>query len=146
MKQLIVIVIFCLNSVLSMGQKAEIFSPGGVAIMGYDPVAFFKQSKAIMGTDVFSYRWKDAEWHFSNEENRADFEATPEKYAPQYGGYCAYGAAGGYKAPTEPGTWTVVKDKLYFNYNANVKKMWMKNQVNFINEANLNWPKIKNAE
>src|SRR5687768_8299803 len=68
MKQLIVIVIFCLNSVLSMGQKAEIFSPGGVAIMGYDPVAFFKQSKAVMGTDVFSYRWKDAEWHFSNEE------------------------------------------------------------------------------
>lgn len=146
MKQLIVIIFCCLTSVLLHGQKAEIFSPGGVAIKGYDPVAFFRQAKPVMGTEVFSYRWKDATWLFSNEENRADFEANPEKYAPQFGGYCAYGTAEGHKAPTEANTWTVVNDKLYFNYNANVKKMWMKKQVDFINKANVNWPKIKNEE
>ena len=146
MKQLIIIVFFLFTCVLSHGQKAEIYSPGGVAIKGYDPVAFFSQAKPVMGTKVFSYRWKDATWLFSSEENRAAFEATPEKFAPQYGGYCAYGTAEGHKAPTEANTWTIVNDRLYFNYNTNVKKMWMKNQVNFINKADMNWPKIKNAE
>jgi YHS domain-containing protein len=121
----------------------EIFAPAGKAINGYDPVAFFKLSKPVMGADSLSYQWKGATWLFSDKEDMKTFIASPEKYAPQYGGYCAYGTADGHKAPTQTDTWTIVDDKLYFNYNSKVKEMWTKDQKNLIIKADKNWPLIK---
>jgi hypothetical protein len=72
-----------------------------------------------------------------------DFKLSPEKYAPQFGGYCAYGTAAGHKAPTETNTWTIVNDKLYFNYNSDVKTKWMKDQAGLIEQANEKWPEVK---
>lgn len=125
-------------------QQSEIFAPGGKAIKGYDPVAFFRESKAIKGADSLTYQYKDATWLFSSKENLKAFKVSPEKYAPQYGGYCAYGTAQGHKAPTQTDTWTVVNDKLYFNYNAKVKESWSKDQQNLINTADQQWPGLKN--
>ena len=71
------------------------------------------------------------------------FKKSPEKYAPQYGGYCAYGTAGGHKAPTQTETWTIVDGKLYFNYNEKVKESWNKEQAKLIEKANTQWPLIK---
>ncbi|HYC28216.1 MAG TPA: YHS domain-containing (seleno)protein, partial [Chitinophagaceae bacterium] len=72
--------------------------------------------------------------------------ADPEKYAPQYGGYCAYGCADGHKAPTEIDTWTVMDGKLYFNYNQKVKAFWDKDRPKYIRLANMNWEKIRFTE
>jgi len=127
----------------AQAQKSEIFITYGKAIKGYDPVAFFKESKPVKGSDNISFKYKDASWHFSSLENLESFKKSPEKYAPQYGGYCAYGAADGHKAPTQTETWTVVNGKLYFNYNTKVKQNWDKQQASFIEKANKQWPLIK---
>ncbi|MBS1662052.1 MAG: YHS domain-containing protein [Bacteroidetes bacterium] len=124
-------------------QKSSVFAPNGKAIKGYDPVAFFTESKPVMGKENFSYKWNGAEWYFSSQENMEKFKANPEKYAPQYGGYCAYGMSQGHKAPTETETWTVLDDKLYFNYNSKVKEMFNKDRQGYIEKADKNWPELK---
>ncbi len=144
------IILYALSLFLTVAgaqaQKAEIFSTEGKAIKGYDVVAFFKDSAAVKGSESFSYQWKGTTWLFSTKTNRDAFIANPEKYEPQYGGYCAYGTADGHKAPTETNTWTVVNGKLYFNYNSKVKDYWNKNQPALIQKADANWPAIKDKE
>jgi YHS domain-containing protein len=127
-------------------QQSEIFKTNGQAIKGFDAVAFFTDSAAVKGADNFSFEWKGATWLFVSEAHRKAFMENPEKYAPQYGGYCAYGTADGHKAPTETDTWTLVNGKLYFNYNSKVKGFWMKNQPALIQKADVNWPLIKDKE
>ncbi|HEX3934214.1 MAG TPA: YHS domain-containing (seleno)protein [Puia sp.] len=127
-------------------QKTEVYSPGGKAIKGYDPVAFFTDSKPVMGADSLSYSWNGATWLFSNRGNLQRFKADPEKYAPQYGGYCAYGTSQGHKAPSEIDTWTILNDKLYFNYNQKVKEIWVKDEAANIQKADKQWPELKNKE
>jgi hypothetical protein len=144
MKRTILLTAIAFLSILSVkAQKSEVFAPGGKAIKGYDPVAFFKQSKAVKGVDSLAYKWKDATWLFATRDDMEAFKATPEKYAPQYGGYCAYGTSQGHKAPTQTDTWTVANDKLYFNYNQDVKKLWTKDQDALIKTADEKWPEIK---
>jgi YHS domain-containing protein len=135
-----------LMAMQGFAQKATVFNSNGIAIHGYDPVAFFTENKPEKGKEQFSYKWQDVNWLFATKENLESFKAMPEKYAPQYGGYCAYGTAAGHKAPTETDTWTIVGDKLYFNYNKNVKALWLKDQKNFIEKADKNWPGIKDKE
>ena len=135
-------------SVMATAQKAEVFSVDGKAIRGYDPVVFFTESKAVKGQDSLAFQWNNANWYFASRENLEKFKARPEAYAPQYGGYCAYGASDGegHKAPTETDTWTIVNGKLYFNYNKKVKELWTKKQSELIKKADANWLNIKNKE
>ena len=125
---------------------AEIFQKDGAAIGGYDPVAFFTENKPVKGTTTYTTNWKDAAWQFASQANLDSFTKSPEKYAPQYGGYCAYGTADGHKAPTEADTWTVLDGKLYLNYNQDVKATWDKDHPKYIEQANTNWEKIKFSE
>ncbi|MEI7586335.1 YHS domain-containing (seleno)protein [Runella sp.] len=83
-------------------QKSEIFVKDSIAVKGYDVVAYFTQSAPVKGNSEFVHTWKGGKWYFANRENQEAFKASPEKYAPQYGGYCAYGTADGHKAPTDP--------------------------------------------
>lgn len=129
-----------------LAQKSEVFTTADGAIRGYDPVAYFKDAKPVKGEKKFVYSWKSANWYFANQQNLDLFKSNPEKFAPQYGGYCAYGTAAGHKAPTEPQTWTIVNDKLYLNYNDEVKGMWVKDKPGYIKKANQNWPAIKDKE
>lgn len=126
--------------------QSEIFSSQDGAINGYDPVAFFKEMKAVKGKNEIVFEWKGATWHFASQENRKTFQADPERYVPQYGGYCAYGAAHGHKAATQADTWTLVGNKLYFNYNQDVKKDWMKDQKELIRKADINWNELKKGK
>lgn len=135
--------LFTFATMFTFGQKPEIFSTGDGAIQGYDPVAFFKESKPVRGKKELTYSWNGASWYFSSPENLDVFKANPSTYAPQFGGWCAYGTADGHKSPTQPETWTIVDDKLYFNYNPAVKKKWMENQKEYIKKANRNWPTLK---
>jgi hypothetical protein len=88
----------------------------------------------------------NADWYFSSRQNLDLFKASPDKYAPQYGGYCAYGCSRGYKASTEPDAWTIINNKLYLNYNTDVKETWLKDKANLIQKADKNWPSVKAKE
>jgi len=124
----------------------EIFITAEGAIGGYDAVAYFNDNKPVKGIKEFSHNWKGAEWYFLCSENLSAFKKSPEKYAPQYGGFCAYGAADGHKAITEPEAWTIVNGKLYLNYNQEVKKIWLEDKDKFIKQADANWPRVKPQE
>lgn len=143
--------IFTFGLVLSLtgsvfAQKSEIFKTSDGAIRGYDAVAYFKDSKAVKGDPKFSYSWRGANWLFANQQDLDLFKATPDKYAPQYGGYCAYGTADGHKASIDPQAWTIVNNKLYLNYSMDVKSEWNKDQAGYIMKADKNWPAVKNKE
>ena len=140
------IVLLLIGLSTTFAQKAEIFITNGKAIRGYDVVAFFAESKPVQGNESFSYTWKDATWLFRSNENLELFKTNPEKYAPQYGGYCAYGMSGGYKAPTVIETWNIMNGKLYFNYNLKVQELWNKDQSGYIQKADINWEKMRNKE
>lgn len=143
MKQLSAILFGCLLTFASYAQS-EVYIKEGKAIAGIDPVSYFIESKAVEGRKELVYKWNDANWYFSSEENRKAFEENPAKYAPQFGGYCAFGMADGHKAPTSPDAWTIVDDKLYLNYNNKVKESWVKDTKGNIEKAKKNWPTVKN--
>ena len=133
-------------SCTSKKNTSEIFLTDGNAVRGYDVVAFHTDKKAIPGNKQYAYQWKDATWLFNSEQHLETFKSNPEKYAPQYGGYCAYGTADGHKAPTETDTWTVINGKLYFNYNKEVQQMWKEDTDGYIKKADSLWPTVKDDE
>lgn len=110
------------------------------AIKGYDTVAYFTQNEAVEGDPQFSTEYKGAEWLFSSQEHLDLFKENPEKYAPQYGGYCAYAVAQNDTASIEPDQFTVKDGKLYLNYNASVNEKWAADKEKFIQQADENWP------
>lgn len=114
----------------------------GVAVGGYDPVAYFTSRAAVKGNKDITAEHSGARWRFSSEENRATFLAAPEKYAPQYGGYCAWAVSQGYTAKGDPNAWKIIGGKLYLNYNRSVQQSWEKNAQANIAKADTNWPKI----
>lgn len=96
------------------------------AINGYDTVAYFTAGKPVLGSEQFVYEWMGAKWKFASQANLDLFRANPEKYAPQYGGYCAYGVSQGYLVKVEPDQFTVRDGKLYLNYDREVNEKWKK--------------------
>jgi YHS domain-containing protein len=142
-KPILVLSLIIITSLLSQAQVSEIFSSEEGAINGYDAVAYFKDSKPQKGNKKLALKWKGATWYFSTKANLEMFKANPEKFAPQYGGFCAYGTSDGHKAPTDPAAWTMVDGKLYLNYDNEVKTMWRKDQKALIKKADLNWPTVK---
>ncbi len=142
----VLILIFLVVGTVSFGQKSPVFAPGGKAIRGYDPVAYFTDNKAVPGDSSLSYRYQNATWYFASQQHLDLFKESPEKYTPQYGGYCAFGLSRGYKAPTEPDAWTVFDGKLYLNYNQNVRTEWDKDRPGYIQKADKNWPTVKHGK
>lgn len=127
----------------SQKSQSEIFSTKEGAIKGYDPVAYFTEGKPVKGSEAYSFEWNGATWRFSSAENMAAFTANPEKYAPQYGGYCAYGVADGHKAPISPDAFSILEGKLYLNYNKQVQNTWNKDQQGYIKTADEKWGVVK---
>ena len=116
---------------------------GDVAIEGTDPVAYFTEGRPVEGTKAHSLEYMGATWRFASAENKAAFEADPEKYAPQYGGYCAWAVSQGYTAGIDPDAWTIVEGKLYLNYNESVMKTWLADRDALIDRADANWPGLR---
>lgn len=117
----------------------------GVAISGYDPVAYFSQTKALKGSPQITATHDGATYYFSTTANRETFIANPDKYTPVYGGYCAYGVANGHKVSVDPEAFRVVDDKLYLNYSKSVQKKWLSDIPGNIAKAEQNWPELKDA-
>lgn len=131
-----------LTFALSLQARNNVDS-SGLALQGYDPVAYFTERKPVAGKPEFTATHEGAIYRFSSAANRDAFAAAPAKYAPQYGGYCAFGAAEGYKAPIEPDAWTVVDGKLYLNYSQSVRRRWSSDIPGYIRKADQNWPALR---
>ncbi|MCU0374880.1 MAG: YHS domain-containing protein [Chitinophagaceae bacterium] len=146
MTKLYVTLLTCLltgGMLWSQQPQPAVFQSNGAAIKGYDAVAYHLEGKAQPGNQAYSVTWNNATWLFATEKNKEAFAKNPEKYAPQYGGYCAFGASRNYKAPTDPNAWTVVDGKLYLNYSAKVKEGWLPEKEKHIAKADSNWIKLE---
>ena len=113
------------------------------ALNGYDTVAYFTEQRAVAGSDKFTTQYKGADWHFTSQQHLDMFLAEPEKYAPQYGGYCAWAVSAnkGF-ASSDPKQWAIVDGKLYLNYNKSVKQKWDDDRHLHITQADENWPEM----
>ncbi len=114
----------------------------GLAMHGYDAVTYFAGAKPMIGSSDHSATYNDATYRFSTAENLAKFKQDPAKYAPQFGGNCAFGASFGKKFDGDPRYWTIVDGKLYLNHNQTVLKKWREKQADRIAAANKKWPDI----
>lgn len=144
---------FALSALMILGAAIGISSPAsaasevnivdGYAVHGHDVVAYFTQGKPVAGNDRFTARYQGADYRFASAANRDRFKADPARYAPQYGGYCAFGAAMGRKFNGDPNAWKIVDDKLYLNLNKSVQERWSKDIPGFVRGADNNWPLIR---
>lgn len=114
----------------------------GIAIKGYDAVAYHSMDKPLIGRNAFAFEWNGAKWLFANEEHMRLFMDFPDRYAPKYGGYCAYAVSQGSTADIDPEAWTIVKQSLYLNLNKETKTLWKKDMIANINKADSNWPGV----
>jgi YHS domain-containing protein len=117
-----------------------------IAIRGYDPVAYFRDGGPRQGKPEFSVQHGGATWRFASAENKALFEAEPERYLPAYGGFCAYGTSRGYLVKIEPEAWSIVDGRLYLNYDLDVRKTWLGQAGKRITGANVNWPRLTSRD
>ena len=115
---------------------------GDVAIRGYDTVAYFTQAKAVPGSSAFVTEWMGAKWRFASQQHLDRFKASPAQYAPQYGGYCAYGVSQGYLVKVDPEAWSVIDGKLYLNYDGKVQAVWKKDAARYIDLADRKFPQL----
>jgi YHS domain-containing protein len=108
---------------------------GDTAILGYDPVAYFTDGKPVKGDDKYVAEWMGAKWKFASAAHRDLFSGSPDRYAPQYGGYCAYGVSQDNLVSIEPDKFKILDGKLYLNYNADVQATWLKDPAGYIKQA-----------
>ncbi len=120
-------------------------TPEGVAIKGYDPVAYFTDHGPVKGTKKFTAEWNGATWMFVSAEHRDAFIKDPEKYAPRYGGYCAYAVSQGKTVDIDPEAWTIFEGRLYLNLNKDVQSLWERDKQEYIQKADENWPRMIGA-
>ena len=114
----------------------------GLALKGYDATAYFQQRKPAKGSPQFAHTWSGATWHFESAQSRDLFKASPEKYAPQYGGYCAWAVSNNYTADIDPDAWAIIDGKLYLNYSKSVQRKWQPEAAKRIVDADRNWPRL----
>jgi YHS domain-containing protein len=111
----------------------------GLALRGFDAVAYLTVDSAVRGDPRYEFVWNGAKWYFATAENMEKFRKDPNLYAPQFGGYCSYAVSHGYTADGDPEQWKVVDGKLYLNYNQKAKEAWEKEQDKLIKDGERNW-------
>ncbi len=142
MQRVLVSVVMLVFSYSALAQS-KVFEKDGLAISGYDAVAYFTDGIPVKGDSQFQLNWNDATWLFASKANLEKFKGQPEKFSPQFGGFCSFGVSRGYKVKSEPDAWAIVNNKLYLNYNLDVKQDWLKDRNNLISVAEKNWGDIK---
>jgi YHS domain-containing protein len=137
---------------LALAGPADALSPvnktlfGGLAIDGYDPVAYFTDGKPVEGSKEHAFDWNGATWRFVSAAHRELFVREPERYAPQYGGYCAWAVAQGYTADIDPQAWKIENGRLFLNYSPDVQKKWSADIPGNVAKGDANWPKLQAAD
>jgi hypothetical protein len=135
--------VFAGSAAAQAGQVVNAPGHDKLALKGFDAVAYFTDGKPVEGAKDFEYRWMNAVWRFASAAHRDSFAAGPEKFAPQYGGYCAYAVSQGGTADIDPEAWKIVDGKLYLNLSKPIQARWSKDVPGHIAAADANWPKIK---
>ena len=130
-------------SFTSRAEPRPNLSKEGLALQGYDPVAFFTEQKPVLGKEEFHSGFHDATYRFASAEHQAIFEKDPAKYEPQFGGYCAYGVAQGHLAPVKIDAFQIVNGRLLMQYDSDVKSAFNKDQRGNLETADKNWPTLK---
>jgi YHS domain-containing protein len=140
---------FAAIATVAQAQQSEIhqsrrpdYAANALAVGGYDTVAYHTQKEAVPGTPQFRVSWKGAEWQFASQANLDLFLKEPNKYAPQYGGYCAFAVANGSTAPGDPRLWDVVNGKLYLNLSSGTQSSWRRDTAGMIQRGDANWPRV----
>jgi len=128
----------------AFAMQPKVFAVDGMAIQGYDPVAYFAEEGPVKGTPEFTSEFEGGVFQFASADNKALFDSDPAKYAPQYGGYCAYAVSQGYTADTDPDAWSIHDGKLYLNYSKSVRALWATRKEKNIEAADMNWPNVLN--
>lgn len=134
--------IVLLSGFVSLASAKELLNLDrqGVAIQGYDPVAFFTDGKPTKGNPQIQSDYKGAKYYFVSAEHKAAFDKDPAKYEPQFGGYCAYGVSHGSRAPIKIEAWQIVNGRLLMQYDLGVKDEFNKDQQGTLKKADQNWP------
>lgn len=122
------------------GELVNTAGASGIALSGYDAVAFFTDHKPVNGDAAIAAKHQGATYLFASKEHRDVFQAAPEKYLPQYGGYCAFGVSVGALFPVDINTWQVRNGKLYLNLNPDILKSFNEDFENNLSKADKNWP------
>jgi|SaaInlStandDraft_7_1057024.scaffolds.fasta_scaffold03651_3 YHS domain-containing protein len=136
----LVIGLFANGAIASMGNGTENSTP---VMGGYDPVSYFTAGEPQRGSGFHTATHEGGTYLFASKANKKMFEANPEKYAPQFGGYCAYGVAVGKKFYSDPTIWKVVDGKLYLNLDKKIQAKWNEDMKGHINKAHSNWKGIE---
>lgn len=126
--------------------KVVVNAKNGVALAGFDPVSYFTSTRPVKGSAAITATHLGAIYHFATSENRDLFQKDPAKYAPQYGGYCGYGASRGYLAPVDPEAYTIMNGRLILQNSKKVLELWQKEPEARLKLADENWPKIVEKE
>lgn len=132
----------CLLGLAQPASAGQFYEKNGVAIDGYDPVAYFEEHRAVRGGQSFVSTYKGSTVWFVSRPHLEAFMQTPERFAPQFGGFCAYGMAEGTKAKSEGEVWAVFEGKLYLNYDTHIQEKWIRQRTTLIREAEANWPAV----
>jgi len=133
------------SSALAAGPEINATSTG-LALRGYDPVAYFTEGEATRGDWKITAVHEEAVYRFANEDHKAAFEANPGAYLPEYGGYCAFGTAMGLKLDGDPNNWRIVDDQLYLNISADVQERWASDIAGYVEKADANWTEIEDKD
>jgi hypothetical protein len=115
---------------------------GGLVVAGYDVVAYFTDGRPVRGVPEHEMVWKGARWRFASREHRDLFARSPERYAPQYGGFCAYAVSRNYTATIDPEAWFIVEGRLFLNYSTGVRERWLAERDLNIKRGDANWPAL----
>jgi YHS domain-containing protein len=135
------LIAFFLLAVAPAGAQS-VNADNGLAVGGTDVVAYFAAGRPAAGRAEFAHDWNGTLWRFSSAANRDAFAADPQRYVPQYGGFCAWAVAQGYRAPIDPDAWRIVDGKLYLNYSRGVQLRWDLARRSNIEKADANWPRL----
>lgn len=122
------------------GELVNVSGASQTAMSGYDTVSFFTESKAVNGSPFITAEYQGATYFFASEANKALFSATPEKYTPQFGGFCTFGVSIGKLLPVDISTWQVRDGKLYVNLNHDILKKFNADFAGTVAKATQNWP------
>src|SRR5215471_6202061 len=139
-KLFVAVVLLAGLSGIAVAKELHNVDRNGVAIQGYDPVAFFTDNRPVKGNSQFQSDYRGSKYYFASEEHKSAFEKAPMKYEPQFGGYCAYGASQGHPAPIKIEAWQIVNGRLLMQYDLGVKDKFNKDQQGNLHKADQNWP------
>ncbi|MBA2743105.1 MAG: hypothetical protein H0U43_02130 [Chthoniobacterales bacterium] len=140
--KILFVLCFAAISLTALAEPGPNLSKDGLALQGYDPVAFFTEGKPVLGDEKFHSAYHDATYRFASAEHQAMFEKEPAKYEPQFGGYCAYGVAKGHLSPVKIEAFQIVNGRLLMQYDSSVKDAFNEDQGGNLQMAEKTWPTL----